>query len=114
MKPLGALAAWLATAKPGHCPCGRKVCRKGSRLCKRTQCRKDYMDFWRMEKRGPSSKSAVTGKTPTQDGARVRIHLACCRQFGQAVHRYYHYEDLPPSLAARVGPRRRCPVCAKG
>lgn len=70
------------------------------------------MDFWRMEKRGPSSKSAVTGKTLTQDGARVRIHYACLSASGKTIRS--HYEDLPPSLAARVGQNRSCPMCAKG
>lgn len=112
MKPAGALEAWLAKAKPGLCPCGRKVSRQGARLCKRRQCRKDYMGFWRMEKRG-STKSEVTNRTLTQDGTRVRIHLACVKTAENTVHRFYHYEDLPPSVAARVGQKRRCPTCAK-
>lgn len=110
MKPAGALEAWLAKAKPGLCPCGRKVSRKGARLCKRRQCRKDYMDLWRMEKRG-STKSKVTHKTLAEDPSRIRIHYACLGQNGRTIRT--HHEDLPPSLAARVGPKRRCPVCAK-
>lgn len=110
MKPAGALSAWLATAKPGCCPCGREVSRKGARLCKRRKCRKDYMDFWRLEKRGPSRKSAVVRQEWRSDG-KFRIHYACLRPNGKTV--LSHHEDLPPSLAIRVGPKRRCPVCTK-
>lgn len=110
MKFVGVLAAWLAKAKSGRCPCGREVSRKGARLCKRRQCRKDYMDRWRMEKRG-TAKSTVTGRTYSPDGSRIRIHYACRGAEGRSIRT--HHEDLPPSLAARVGQKRRCPMCAK-
>lgn len=68
------------------------------------------MDFWRLEKRGPSGKSVVDGKCWTGDG-KVRVHYVCRSATGKTIRS--HHEDLPPSLAARVGQRRRCPVCSK-
>lgn len=69
------------------------------------------MGFWRMEKRGPSAKSKVTHRTLAEDTGRIRIHYACLGPTGRTIHR--HHEDMVPSLAARVGQKRRCPVCAK-
>lgn len=69
------------------------------------------MDLWRTDARGASAKSKVTRKLFSADGTRVRIHYACRGANGRTIRT--HHEDLPPSLAARVGQKRHCPMCAK-
>lgn len=89
------LTRWLATAKPGCCPCGKPAVKW---LCGASECRKRYMALYQKDRRGPSGLQRVVSKAP--EGRRIRVTLACG-----------HHEDLPPSLARELGQRRHCPSC---
>lgn len=111
MKQPGALAAWLKKARPGRCPCGRQVSRPGARLCTEAACRARYHELWILEKRGTSDRSTVASKAPSPVGdGTVRVRYECRGRTGKTIRT--HFEDMVPSLAARVGKKRRCPMCA--
>lgn len=106
--PAGKLDAWLATAAPGHCPCGnslegRKRGANGEvRLCAEPACRARYVELYRQDRRGESYLRDVTRVEPIPERPRHRrVHFSC-----------EHTEDLPQSVAKLIGVRRRCPTCA--
>lgn len=102
MKRGGALETWLTSARPGRCPCGRKLgTRSDAKLCRNsvmTGCRQRYQQLYQEDLHGPSYVREVRGRTLWGD--KIRLRLSCS-----------HVELLPPSVADRVGSRRRCRAC---
>lgn len=105
MKAGGLLEQWLRGAKPGRCPCGRKVsARPGAVLCQGSAdrgCRAKYLKLFQLDSRGQNLRKPVRSVEPhpTLWGL-MRVVLGC-----------RHVELLSPSVAARVGATRTCRRC---
>ncbi len=95
--------AWLATAKPGCCPCGENRRPRGV-LCGNDDCEKTYQRLYGQDRRGENFLRVVEDIVPIDGRPRHRtVHFAC-----------KHTEVVGQAMAKLIGVRRRCPTCASG
>lgn len=101
MRPDGELARWLAKAKPGRCPCGRKRPEGHERLCGRAECREKYQRLYGRDRTLSTLRRVVKRHRVEGRPLFVRLELACG-----------HFQQAPRSKAQRSKKRhcRECPL----